>query len=36
MLYHDGIAAAQTTPAALIAAACAPTLEAAVLAEARR
>ena len=36
MLYHDGLAGAQTTPAALIAAAGAPTLEAAVLAEARR
>lgn len=36
MLYHDGFASAQTTPAALIAAADAPTLEAAVLAEACR
>lgn len=36
MLYHDGHAGAQTTPAALIAAAGAPSLEAAVLAEARR
>lgn len=36
MLYRDGIAGAQTTPAALVAASGAPTLEAAVLAEARR
>jgi ABC-type multidrug transport system ATPase subunit len=36
VLYHDGLAGAQTTPAALIAAAGTPTLEAAVLAEARR
>lgn len=36
MLYHDGFAGAQTTPATLITAAGAPSLEAAVLAEARR
>ncbi len=36
MLYHDGRASAQTTPAALIAAAGTQTLEAAVLAGARR
>lgn len=36
MLYHDGLAGAQISPAAVIAATGAPTLEAAVLAQARQ